>query len=193
VKVLSFGMEPEIRDALRFIDVEHVFDQICGNDSYKWLGIRKADMKLQMLTCFRQAAGPHVEHLIFADDDRGNFPPAPPGPGGSRSTRPLPPAKFDRYQLQPLPDVSNDSDVSSATIYAGDCTLYTFPAGPEKGSAGLSVEDMRELLAFFRPPSKVPRGSKTEAVVGNKWKVSITNVDDSWKVSIVEVAGRYPL
>jgi hypothetical protein len=75
IRVLSFGMEAEIKAALSHLELLDLFDTICGAAAWDRWGLvctGGGGAKQQMLTCFQRELGCPV--LLFADDDLANFP-----------------------------------------------------------------------------------------------------------------------
>ena len=133
IRVLSFGMEAEIKAALSHLELLDLFDAICGAAAWDRWGLvctSGGGAKQQMLTCFQRELGCPV--LLFADDDLANFPTQAPARR---------PNKLDGFVLERR---TNTRSADWHPLADGGCVQHIFPVG----YTGLEESEMAELLQF---------------------------------------------
>ncbi len=182
LRILSFGREAEIEAALEWMDVRVLFDEVHGSASYTKRGIHGArHSKQRMIATYllqenaatktdeeevvvdddgalRPATSSAqqqylYDHLIFADDDRGNF------PGTQLRTRRQVPQLFDAWKIardtvtvadtdaaEALPSSTSSSSTASSSVPG--TVVVAWPAGDRKNGSGLTKRDCERLLQF---------------------------------------------
>eukprot|EP00301_Raphidiophrys_heterophryoidea_P009196 c13544_g1_i1.p1 GENE.c13544_g1_i1~~c13544_g1_i1.p1 ORF type:complete len:240 (-),score=60.34 c13544_g1_i1:357-1022(-) len=122
--VMSFGVEEEIKPALKYAQIFDLFETIYDAFSYSKFGITSSSSaKADMLAEFTNMYGEKYNRFLFVDDDRGNFPAR--GLLGSEC--------FDDYRLE---------SASSSVV------MYVYPVGDQKDGDGLVVEDFDRIKQF---------------------------------------------
>ena len=131
LRVLSFGHEAEITDALAHIGVSECFEGVHGSTSFSRFGVVGiVARKQQMLTKF-QLQDPS-DRVVFVDDDTANFPQT--GLGESF-------ARFERFAFAAVEGAPTDLRWRAAE-------QHVFPAGRGKDMEGLQPQDMQVLLEY---------------------------------------------
>jgi HAD superfamily phosphatase (TIGR01681 family) len=125
IRILSFGFESEIEDALTDLQLRHYFEHVYGSESFGRFGVRSnVKPKQQFLSALLSSERDSFDSYLFIDDDRTNFP--------SNSVK-----KFDAFKL-----------VGSNSQAAHHLVLFVYPVGTKKDGEGLKIDDMEELTKF---------------------------------------------
>ena len=153
VFVLSFGNEEEIEEALRFAKCFKHVSRIYGNASYGKHGIQafSRNPKMQMLAKFEEEL--KCRRILFADDDRSNFPP-PRDDGTHRA--------FDTYRWGWI-----DSD---NVLPKDQIVLSILPVGKRKDGKGLCVGDLVEIWTFLTRSFKLVKGIRARSLSPSKMR-----------------------
>jgi phosphoglycolate phosphatase-like HAD superfamily hydrolase len=125
--ILSNGIEEEIEGALGSLGLRGHFSALYGGASQMAANVED---KPQFIARLVFSAGGRHDHVLFADDDRMNFPPAHAAP-----------APRDTWHLS----VAGGGE-------APPTTLVGWPAGEGEGGDGLDAADLGGIEALFAPP-----------------------------------------
>ena len=158
LRILSFGHEAEIEHCLEGLEVRELFDAVHGQAAYAdhgITGVRGSTQRMTALYLIQDAAagaargsprGRSFDHLIFADDDRSNFP-------GAVANRRAVPQLFDAWTLNDDAPRALDAPAAAAAAAAAAApgtVVVTWPAGECKNGAGLDARAFDRLLEFVR-------------------------------------------
>jgi len=141
VVVLSNGIGHEIEEALREARLDELVDQVMGGEVMESAGCGDKPSAIARLCLHAAEGGRAVTHVVFADDDRDNYPGAHDGAVGVGDSWALnyswllPPEEC--AALPPLPAVR----------------MVAWPVGEGEGDeGGLRAADLDRLAALLVPP-----------------------------------------